>query len=293
MPVHRLPKNNTFLVILQCRRLLNSYARPYSLVWRLRSLHAPPHGSCLLDTPLCAPSPLRAVFLLSRACATFVSSPRCSPCLEPLHPPWQNTTACTTNAPIDQLHVHRQMCFTPWASVFSSTPWGWHLPHMVFAIVEWDSGDTLSLVPSQSSTDANRGGCYEVLIPAHAETLIISSHLHTNLFIFPPSTAPLVGSLQFSNTLISMCYSPPIDLQSELGHRSCLTSTQEPTGARQGTENRLGVRKTGRSEDSGQAEGTCNSGQLLSCGNMGPVLPDLSLSKEARNLGSYVKCPEF
>lgn len=32
-------------------------------------------------------------------------------------------------------------------------------------------------------------------------------------------------------------------------------STQEPTGARQGTEKRLGVRKIGRSEDFGQCEG--------------------------------------
>lgn len=59
-------------------------------------------------------------------------------------------------------------------------------------------------------------------------------------------------------------------------------STQEPTGGRQGTENRLGVRKIVRREDSGQPQGTCNSGQLLSCGNMGWVLPELSLFKRSQ-----------
>ena len=79
-----------------------------------------------------------------------------------------------------------------------------------------------------------------------------------------------------------MCYSPSNKLQSKLGHRLCLMSTQEPTGGRQGTENRLSVRKIVRREDSGQPQGACNSGQLLSCGNMGRMLPDLSLFKSSQ-----------
>ena len=59
-------------------------------------------------------------------------------------------------------------------------------------------------------------------------------------------------------------------------------STQEPTGGRQGTENRLGVREVVRREGSGQPQGTCNSGQLLSCGNMGRALPELGLFKRSQ-----------
>lgn len=66
------------------------------------------------------------------------------------------------------------------------------------------------------------------------ETLITSSHLHRNLSVLPPLTALIVVNFSYFDALFF-----PDRLQSEPGHRSCLMSTQEATGARQGTENRL------------------------------------------------------
>lgn len=64
--------------------------------------------------------------------------------------------------------------------------------------------------------------------------------------------------------------------------------------ADKGTENRLSVRKIVRREDSGNnpVHVTQADTSIHSCGNMGRMLPDLSLFK-ARNPASYVKCPEF
>lgn len=115
------------------------------------------------------------------------------------------------------------------------------------------------------------------------EALSLYPYLHTSL-CFP------TFSCTYGQACVVLKYSyfspyslfSPNRLQSELGHRLCLMSTQEPTGAKQGTENRSGVRKIGRTGDSGQLEGTWNSGQLLSCGNMGPVLPELGLFKRSQ-----------
>lgn len=59
----------------------------------------------------------------------------------------------------------------------------------------------------------------------------------------------------------------PNRLQSELGHRLCLRPAQVPTGARKGTENRLGVRKTERTLANPRAHVTlancCHEGILV------------------------------
>lgn len=112
------------------------------------------------------------------------------------------------------------------------------------------------------------------------ETFIICSR-NTNLCIstFDSTYGQQFAVLKYSSFCALLF---PVRLPSELGHRPCLMSTQAPTEAREGTESGLGLRKIGRSEDSGQFEGTRNSGQLLSYGNVGPVLPGLSLFKRCQ-----------
>lgn len=107
----------------------------------------------------------------------------------PLRLPWQNTTVVhsETNSPIYQPHDHGQMNFALCASVSSSKIWASN----GYCEIMY----TPCLAPSKSSTDASCCCCYKVLIPVHHETLIICSHLHSNLSVFPHSSAPVVGSL--------------------------------------------------------------------------------------------------
>lgn len=159
---------------------------------------------------------------------------------------------------------------------------------------------TQCLAPSKSSADAD---CYKFPIVTNFQ----SQFIHEILFLASTACILLLTSI-LVYTLISLFSHLPLHLwsgvfvvlkysyscalfstnklQSEIGHRSCLTSTPGPSGARQAAENRLGVRKRRRSEDSGQLEAHVTLANCCHAGIWAQCCQTSAFSKEARNPNS-------